>query len=380
MDLLILLTYAAFAIAAFKVFKLPVNGFTVTTAALGGLVILIALLLTMNYNHPFTRVGRFYFHTTPIVSQVQGKVIEVAVSDAQHVKAGDVLFKIEPAPYQAIVDQSKAQLAAAEQGVEELKVNLVAFEEAYKSAVAERDAAQDRYDRNQRLEAQNAVSQSDFEQSKQAFFSAMARASKANAELKRAQLEADSMIEEVPTAVAEAKARLATAQFNLDETVVRAPTDGVVLQVMLRPGMMAVPLPLKPVMIFQHDEAPLFVASFLQNYAQRINEGSEAEVIFASVPGRHFRGEVKLIGAVVAQGQLQPGGELIDAGKISGDGRINVSIEFPDDAFEKFTIAPGSTGQVAVYSDHLQSVAIVRRVLLRMKSWTNFIFSDGHGL
>ncbi|MCC9599090.1 efflux RND transporter periplasmic adaptor subunit [Stieleria sp. JC731] len=378
MDLLILLSYAALAVGAFKVFKIPVNGYTVVTAALGGIALLAALLLTMNYNHPFTRVGRFYFRTTPIVPQVQGKVIEVLVSDKHQVKAGDILFKIDPTPFQAIVDQNQAMLVAAKQRAEGLKVNLEAYQEAFNSAVANRNAAQDTYERDQKLVEQNATSRAEFEQSKQAYLSAVARASQANAELKRAQLEAESLVEGVHTDVAEAEARLAKAQFDLDETVVRAPTDGVVLQVMLRPGMMAVPLPLKPVMIFQHDENPVFVASFLQNNAQRVTQGAEAEAIFQSVPGRFFKGKVKLVGAVVAQGQLQPSGELVAAEKISGEGRINVSIEFEEEAFEGFTIAPGSTGQVAVYSEHMEPLAIIRRILLRMKSWTNFIFSDGH--
>jgi multidrug resistance efflux pump len=144
--------------------------------------------------------------------------------------------------------------------------------------------------------------------------------------------------------------------------------------------MMAVPLPLKPVMVFQHDESQFFVASFLQNNAQRIVEGAEAEAIFPAAPGRFFKGKVKLIGSAIAEGQLQPGGDMIEAEKIDQGGRINVVIDFDDGVLEGFHIPPGSTGQVAVYSDHMRGIGVMRRVLLRMKSWMNFVFSDGHGM
>ena len=97
MDLLIILTYAAFAYGAFKVFKIPVNGFTLLTAALGGMAILAALILGMNYNHPFTRNARIYFAVTPVLPTVRGRVIEVPVQTNKPLKEGDVLeaYKIE---------------------------------------------------------------------------------------------------------------------------------------------------------------------------------------------------------------------------------------------------------------------------------------------
>lgn len=379
MDLLILLTYAAFVIAVFKIFKLAVNGYTVVTAVLGGIGILAALLLSMNYNHPYTQVARFYFHTTPIVPQVQGKVIEVAVTDSQHVQAGDVLFKINPTPYENTVKQKQAQLEAAKQRVIELDLDMESFEQSYKAAQSDVEAAKDTYERDKKLVAKSAVSKSEFEQARQSYLSAQARAGQAKAQLARAKQATLSTIGGVNTEVADLAAQLATAQFNLDETVVRAPTDGTVLQVMLRPGMMAMPMPLKPSITFQHDEEPFFVASFLQNNAQRITKGSEVEVILPSVPGRFFKGEVASVGAAVAQGQLQPSGKLLDAEQLQGQGRINVLVRFDEGELDPYQIIPGSTGHAAVYSEHMHHLAVMRRVLLRMTSWTNFLFSDGHG-
>src|SRR3954451_20295278 len=100
MDLLLILTYSAIAYGPFKLFKIPVNGFSLLTAALGGIALLAALLLGMNYNHPFSSEARFYFHTTPIVPGVSGIVTEVPVEAGQMLKKGDVLFRIQPEPFE----------------------------------------------------------------------------------------------------------------------------------------------------------------------------------------------------------------------------------------------------------------------------------------
>jgi hypothetical protein len=83
------------------------------------------------------------------------------------------------------------------------------------------------------------------------------------------------------------------------------------------------------------------------------------------------------VGAFIAQGQLQPSGNLVDPEQIKGEGRILVGIE-PEDDLSKYQIVPGSTAQVAIYTHHMHHLAVMRKVLLRMKSWTNFIFGDGH--
>jgi len=67
MDLLLILTYTAICVAIFKIFKLPLNKWTVPTAVLGGVVLIGALIFLMNYNHPYSEIGREYYVTTPIV-------------------------------------------------------------------------------------------------------------------------------------------------------------------------------------------------------------------------------------------------------------------------------------------------------------------------
>ena len=377
MDLLIILTYAAFAYAVFRIFKIPVNGFSLLTAALGGLAIVGALVLGMNYNHPFSSEARFYFNTTPIVPGVSGVVTEVPIESGTHLKAGDILFRIDPTPFENAVKAKEAALADALQTTHQLRATADSAQKKLESALADRDGARDVFERQQKLLASGAVAQAQFERAKTNLAAAEATAQSAKAEADRALLAAEAVVQGVNTDVARLQAELDTAKFDLEQSVVRAPTDGTVQQNFLRRGMFAASMPLRPVMIFLHDEKPKFTAAFLQNSAQRIEEGSEAEFILPAVPGRFFKGKVAAVGAFIAQGQLQPSGNLIDPEQIKGEGRILVRIE-PEENISKYLIVPGSTAQVAIYTHHMHHLAVMRKVLLRMKSWTNFLFSDGH--
>jgi len=377
MDLLLILIYAAICVAIFKIFKIKVSGFSLLTAVLGGVALIGALLLGMNYNHPFSNQGRFYFATTPIIPTVAGRVIEVPAEPNTPLKAGDVLFKIDPERYQNAVKAKEAALADAKQVAEQLKAAAATASSNALAAGAARDAALDIYERSKKLIASGAISQAQFKQSEEAYFAARGQADAAQAEAQRATLEASAAIEGVNTDVARLQAELATAQYELEQTVVRAPTDGVVVQLFLRPGMYAVAMPLRPVMVFMHSEAPSFAAAFLQNSSQRIIDDSEAEVILPAVPGRVFKARVVNSGAYIAQGQLQPSGTLVDPELIRGDGRVIVHLDFKDD-LSKFQIVPGSVGNVAIYTHHMHHLAVMRKVLLRMKSWMNFLFGEGH--
>jgi len=115
MELLLILTYTAICVAIFKLFNIPLNKWSVPTAALGGVVLIGALFVVMNYNHPYAAISREYFVTTPIVPVVTGTVIEVPVLPMAKLKQDDILFKIDPIPFQNKVDSLTAQIAMAYQ-------------------------------------------------------------------------------------------------------------------------------------------------------------------------------------------------------------------------------------------------------------------------
>ena len=141
--------------------------------------------------------------------------------------------------------------------------------------------------------------------------------------------------------------------------------------------MMAVPLPLRPVMVFVHGEDQRLFAAFQQNALQRVNVGDPAEVAFDAMPGQVFSGHVAQLVDVVSQGQLQPTGELLDPESRAGPGRALAEIKVTDD-LSAYHLPGGAVAQVAVYTDHWHEFALLRKILLRMKSWENYIFLEGH--
>lgn len=375
MDLLLVLTYAALCIAIFKIFNIPLNKWTVPTAVLGGVVLVGTLILLMNYNHPFTQIGNQVFSTTPVVSGVRGRVIEVPVQPNQPLRKGDVLFRIDPIPFQAEVDKLRAKVKEASQGALGLESSVQEAEAAVIKALAERDKAQREFDRYQRGFDRGAFTEQQLDTRRQAFKAAQAALEVAQSKQEQAQIALDSEVGGENTQVASLLAELRKAEFNLEQTVVTAPTDGYVTQLALRPGVMAVPLPLAPVMTFVHTEDKLYTAAFRQNSLQRLEPGFEAEFMFRALPGKVFKGQVVDVLPAIGESQFQARGSLLGTEALRTSGRVFVTLKITDD-LEEYHLPMGTAVEVAVYSDSFTHVSIMRKVLIRMKSWQNYLYLD----
>jgi multidrug resistance efflux pump len=377
-ELLLILIYTSICIVIFKLFRIPVNQWSLSTAVLGGIFGIASLLLVMNYNHPFTKNARIYFSVTPILPGVRGRVVEVPVQANAPLKEGDVLFKIDPAPFQYIVDQKKAALAEAEQNVRQLKAQYDQAAAATEKANAQLQLQQQNYDRQSTLYAKGVASGVTFDTATRNLEAARQTLAGAQAEEERARLAYSSNINGENTTVARLRNELADAQYDLDQTVVRAPGPGFVTQVAIRPGLFVVPIPLRPAMVFVNtgENNREFAAAFQQNSLQRVNKGDQAEVAFDAVPGRVFRAKVESVIDAISAGEVQPGGSLIDATTRS-TGRAMAIINFEDD-LSKYQLPLGAAAQVAIYTEHFHHLATLRKILLRMRSWENFVFLEGH--
>lgn len=311
---LLIIIYSMIMWVVFKVFKVPVNKWTSTTAVLVGIVSIGFLLLMMGMYQPFTKEARVYTLTTPVLPTVKGRVIEVNVKTGDRVKKGDLLFRIDPEPFQNSVAMLEAEVVLAQSNLEDAKTLL------------EREAGS----------AKN---------------------------VERAQAMLDSK-----------KAEFANAHYDLSQTDVRAEDDGRIAQVRLRPGVLAVPMPFSPLMTFVHEKDRFLLAGFQQNPLQNIKPGFEAEVIFIAVPGKVFSASVFGVGEIMAQGQLMPDGKLIKLEGITPPGRVLVRLNIEDD-LSAYQLPVGVKAYVAVYSDSWKPVAMIRMVLLRIMSWENYLFS-----
>jgi multidrug resistance efflux pump len=333
-DLLVLI-YAAILWVIFKVFKVPLNKWTVTTSILFGVLWIGLVVITMNYNHPYSREARLYFYTTPVYPRVNGRVIEVPVKPNTPLEKGDILFRFDPRPFEDDLASVRGDMKGAE---------------------VDRDRVKEEYDRSLELLEKGAGSER---------------------ETQRWRIQYESALADIESI----QGRLDRALFDLEEeVVVRAPSAGYVTQVRVRPGMalLAQPQGIAAMTFVHADEMELW-AGFLQNGMQNLEVGHEAEVTFDGIPGRAFAGRVEKVSPAIAQGQLLPSGELINfdlAAQRAQQGRIAVMISVEDDLSD-YHIPAGSKAEVAVYSENWKPFSIIRRVLLRMKSWQKFIFPGG---
>ncbi|WP_065187611.1 HlyD family secretion protein [Shewanella woodyi] len=377
MDLLLILTYTAICIAIFKIFKIPLTKWTVPTAILGGVFIVGALILLMNYNHPYTPFAKEYFVSTPINPAVRGVVTSVEVEPNVPVKKGDVLFRLDPTPFEAIVKQKRAALVSAEQEVPQLEAAWQSALANVERAEADRDRTKSAYDRyakgKKRGGANSPFTELELDNKRQLYLASEAQLTVAQAEELRVRLAFESNVDGVNTKVAGIQGQLEKALFDLEMTVVRAPADGMVTQMALRPGIVAVPMPLRSLMSFIPDEDRYFAGAFWQNSLLRLKEGDEAEVILDGAPGEVFIGKVAKILPAMAEGEIQSSGALISSRNLMQRGRVIVLIEI-DHHEIRDRFPAGVSGQAAIYTDHFSHVAVMRKVLLRMQGWLNYLF------
>jgi multidrug resistance efflux pump len=306
-------------------------------------------------------------------------VIEVPVQANTPLKEGDVLFRVDPGPFQYVVDQKKAALAEAEQNVLQLKAAFDQAAAATQKAQAQFDLAQQNYDRQKELFEKRVIAQATLDTFTRNLETARQSLTGAKAEEEGARLAYTSNIEGVNTTVARLRAELADAQFDLDQTVTRAAGPGFVTQVSLRPGMYAIPTQLRTAMLFVNtgERDQELGAAFQQNSLQRVKAGDEAEVAFDAVPGRVFKGKVRVVVDAIAAGQLGTSPSLVEPDTRTTAGRALAIIDVTDD-MSGYNIPIGSAAQVAIYTEHWHHVSLLRKILLRMRSWQNYVFLEGH--
>ena len=342
MDLLLILTYTALCVAVFKIFRIPLNKWTVPTAALGGIIIIGALIILMNYNHPYSEMARNYYISTPIVPLVKGRVVEVPVKPNQLVKKGDVLFRLDDEPFRLKADSLTAR-------VESNREHLKSIEARLRSAKLDRDRAKELMQRGVGKQRDLDVSQANVD-------------------------DIVAQIDQQKATLNDLQAQLLEAKYQLAQTVVYAPSDGHVVQLALRPGMIATPFMYRPVMTFIHKDETAYVGWFWQNSMQRLAIGDEAEVVIDGIPGKIFKGKVTAVIPAIAAGNVQANAGLLDQTTAVRPGRLPVIISITDPEWPKYQVIAGASGQAAIYTHYFHHVSVMRKILLRMASWMNYIF------
>lgn len=407
MEALLLGIYAFFVWLIFIKFKwLPWNITSQVIVAVIPIVGLTVMVLTLNVVAPSSSKLRIYKYVVPIVSQVRGRVLEVPIEEGNRlVKKGDMLFKIDPTPYQLEVNSLTAQLATAQASQRELlesqkganaktiEARAAIAEATSKIAAvnAKLDLARKRVAQNRELVSTGAGNRFDLEQAETSLREAENELAAANSQMAQARAsetysvasaqqvgqKLSAQVEGQFAQVAQIRAQLETANWNLQETVTRSPCDCYVINLQLRPGGFVAGLPLNPVMSLVEADGQI-VAFYAQNELVRVQAGDEAEFALETYPGRIIKGTVDSVVWAMGQGQLQPSGTLpLSTLANQPPGQFAVKFNLADRDRQLF-LAAGAVGNAAIYTQHLEFLHVIRKVILRVGSYMNYLILKLH--
>jgi multidrug resistance efflux pump len=408
MEALLLAIYSFFVWLIFIKLKwLPWNTQTQVIVVIIPIVGIAALILLLNVYAPSSSDVRVYKYTVPIVSQVRGRVIEVPIEEGNRlVKKGDVLFRVDPTPYQLTVNQLEAQLLNASASQRELDESLKQAKGKVVEAAASIDQAAGRVrevsarlelarlrvEQNKELASTGAGSKFELERSQTDLRELEAQVDAARgveAQARAAEVQARAAEQQIVqklsaktdegefAQVAAIRAQLDSARWELEQTTVRSPCDCYVVNLQLRPGGFVAGVPFNPVMTLVEAGSQV-VALYHQNELHEVAPGNEAEFALKTYPGRIIKAKVDSVIWAQGQGQLPPSGTLPMTGVFAQPpGRFAVKFDIAERDRELF-LAAGAAGDAAIYTEHLAMIHILRKVILRVGSYVNWLVLKLH--
>jgi RND family efflux transporter MFP subunit len=288
----------------------PFNLFWKISPVIVLLGLVVGLFIPMGWGAPSGPV-LVIRHSVQIVPNVAGEVIEVLAEPNKPIKANDILFRIDPVPYEAQVRSLEAQLQ-----FQELRLGQM-------TQLQERGTGR-------------------------------------RADVEERQAEVDRL-----------RAQLDGAKWNLDATVVRAPADGFVTNLALRKGALVANLPLAPVMAFIDTSDTIVGVAIPQIGARFIAPGQEVELTFKFKPGQIYTGRVEAVLQAVATGQIQVSGIAIAPQGVQTAPFV-VRVALDDKEFAN-SLPAGSSGDAAIFTDRARITYIIRKIMLRQIAILNFI-------
>jgi multidrug resistance efflux pump len=355
---------------AFSKFKVVRWGWASgTISVLIGAFILTIFLALLNYLTPSGRVtvtGR----VVEVTPNVTGQIISIPVKTNVLVKANDVLFQIDPAPFQYKVSQLQASLAAAKQQTEILKSN---YDQATASVVGLTEQVAfnaKRLSDIQNLAAEQANTQFQAQDRQNQYQTTLAQLNVAKAAQQSAKLALDSEIGGVNTSVAQMQAQLDDAVWQLSQTTVRAPGDGYVTLVAAAAGDRA--FQLRSVMSFIVEKEITLIGLFAQNGFQTIEDGTAVEIVFDNVPGRIFHAKVIAIPKGIGQGQVAATGTLARTSTFGGAKVFPAEISIPDE-LSRESLRLGMSGDATAFAANAGAIGILASILVWISSYTAYL-------
>jgi len=379
MEVLLLGIYGAIVWLIFIKLKwLPWTTTSQITVAIIPIVALTILILVLNAVAPSSADVRVFKYTVPIVSQVRGRVIEVPVEEGNRlVKKNDVLFRVDPTPYQLTVNSLMAQLVGAKGGGEQLREQLRSAQGNTAAIRSRIKLTQTRVQQNRELSATGAGNRFDLEQAETDLRDLDAQLSTAMANEAQVRAQLSATVGGDIASVAKIKADLANAEWELEQTTVRSPCECYVINLALRPGAFVAAMPFNPVMTLVEADGQV-VALFNQNELHQVAPGNRVEFTLKTNPGRIVRAKVDSVIWAQGMGQMQQSGTIPMTGVLAAPpNRFAVKFDI-DEADRDLLVAAGAAGQAAIYTDSAQAIHILRMVILRVGAYTDYLILKLH--
>jgi multidrug resistance efflux pump len=334
-----------------------------------GALILATFLALFNYLTPYGRVtvtGR----VVEVTPNVTGQIVAIPVKPNVPVKMGDVLFQIDPAPFQYKVTQLQASLAGAKQQAEILKAN---YDQATANAAG--IAAQVAFNtkRNadiQKLMDEGANTEFQAQDRQNQYETSLAQLNVAKASQQSAKLALDSMIGGVNTTVAQIQAQLDNAEWELSQTVIRAPADGDVTAVALSVGDRA--LQARSAMSFIVGNEITLVGMFSQNGFQTIKDGAPVDIVFDNAPGRIYHARIIAIPKGIGQGQIAVSGTLVRTTAFGGATAFPAEISIPE-GMNRDSLRLGMSGSATAFAGNAGVIGLLASILVWVSSYTAYL-------
>ena len=406
MEVLLLAIYSLFVWLIF--FKFKWLAWTTTAAVIVVTIPIFALaglILLLNVFAPSALDVQVVKYVVQVLPRVTGRVIEVPVEPNRLTRRGDVLFRVDPRPFQYEVNRLEAQLASTAAGVEAQRADLQAAEahigvsenrvtsiqSSIEATRVRLKLAELRLGQTRQLAAEGAGDQfeaerweTDVAQQRADIGALIPQLAAAEQEVTANRAKAAGIRERVDASsggdqadVAQIRAQLEEAKWKLTETTVYAPTDGWVINLQLRPGSTVSQLPLNPVMTFVEEDF-IILALFGQNELHQVEPGNEAEIALSTYPGRIIKTKVDSIVWAQGQGQLPLTGTLPQTGPAPlPEGRFAVKLVL-DEREKGLFLAAGARGTGAIYTQHLHMIHIIRKVLLRVTAYLDWVIIKHH--
>ena len=406
MEVLLLAIYSLVVWFVFIKMKwLPWNIGTQVTVVIIPIVALTALILALNVVAPSSADVRVIKYVINVVPQVRGRVTEVPVEPNRPVKKGDVLFRIDPTPYELATRSLDAQLAntsASSRELDEQLAGAVGKVSEARSAIQQADAripeiqarldlARLRVRQNRELvttgagdrftleRAEADVKELEAQLAAARGVAAQARAGQVQAAASERQIKQrmSGKFNDEYAPVAQIRAQLENAKWELSQTTVYAPANGYAINVQLRPGSFTTAFPITPAMTFVED-AYQVIALFQQNELQFVEPGNEAEFTLNAHPGRIIKATVDSIVWAQGQGQVANSTQLPNTGYgPMPAGRFPVKLTV-DERDRDLFLPAGAVGDGAIYTEHGTMIHIIRKVILRVGAKLDYLVLKLH--